>query len=80
MTTEEIQKLIEAAIPGARVEITGDGCNCQATVVSEAFEGLNTLKQHQLVYAAVNSYIADGTIHALAIKSYTPQQWESAQA
>ena len=77
MTTDDIKKLIEEAIPGSRVSVTGDGCNCEATVISDAFEGLNTLKRHQMIYAPVNPYIADGTVHALAIKSYTPAEWEA---
>jgi acid stress-induced BolA-like protein IbaG/YrbA len=80
MTTDEIKGLIEQAIPNARVSVTGDGCNCEATVISEAFEGLNTLKRHQMIYAPINPYIADGTVHALAIKSFTPAEWEAKAA
>lgn len=79
MTTDEVKALIERAIPGARAQISGEGCNLAATVVAEAFEGLPMLKQHQMVYASVQSHIASGEIHALAIKSYTPAQWEALQ-
>lgn len=77
MNQDQVKTLIEQAIPGAQVSISGDGCNLQATVVSTSFEGMSMLKQHQMVYAAVNQHISSGEIHALAIKSYTPEQWEA---
>lgn len=77
MTPDDVKQLIEQGLPGARVEIRGEGCNLEATVVSEAFEGLSMVKQHQRVYGLVNHLIADGSLHALAIKSYTPAQWEA---
>ena len=39
METERIKALIEAAIPGAQAEVTGDGRHFEAMVVSDAFEG-----------------------------------------
>lgn len=79
MTPEDVKTLIEQGLPNAQVTINGEGCNLEAIVVSSAFEGLPMLKQHKLVYALVNHFIADGSLHALAIKSYTPAQWETAQ-
>ncbi len=67
--TEDIKKLIEEGIPGARVEVTGDGYKYEAIVVSDKFEGLNTMKQQQMVYATVNHLIASGEIHALSLKT-----------
>ncbi len=78
MQIEDVKKMIEEGLPGgATVFIQGEGCNLSATVVSEAFDGLSMLKQHQLVYGIVNPHIADGSIHALALKTYTPAQWEA---
>lgn len=78
MNIDDVKKMIEDGLPGSTtVELSGEGCNLSATVISEAFEGLPMLKQHQLVYAIVNPHIADGSIHALALKTYTPAQWEA---
>ncbi|HDP89964.1 MAG TPA: BolA/IbaG family iron-sulfur metabolism protein [Thioalkalivibrio sp.] len=78
MNIDDVKKMIEDGLPGgATVELSGEGCNLSATVISEAFEGLSMLKQHQLVYGIVNPHIADGSIHALALKTYTPAQWEA---
>ncbi|MEN9206526.1 MAG: BolA/IbaG family iron-sulfur metabolism protein [Thermostichales cyanobacterium SZTDM-1c_bins_54] len=79
MSPQELTSLIQAAFPGALVEVqdyTGSGDHFQALVVSEAFVGLSRVKQHQRVYAALQSYLDDGRIHALALKTYTPEQWQ----
>lgn len=69
LATEEIKQRIEAGIPGAKVEVTGDGYKYEATVISDQFEGMNTMKQHQMVYATVNELITSGELHALSLKT-----------
>lgn len=76
METSDIKQLIEAGITDAQVFVTGDGGKYEATVISPAFEGLSMLKEHQMVYATVNSQIASGELHALTIKAFTPKEWE----
>lgn len=66
---ESIKKLIEDGIPGAHVDVTGDGYKYEATVISDQFVGLNTMKQHQMVYATVNHLITSGEVHALSLKT-----------
>lgn len=75
MTPETVRTLIEQGIPGCEAAVTGDGSKFEAVVVSEAFEGLSPVKEHQLVFATVNEHIASGAIHALTIKAYTPAEW-----
>ena len=80
MQTQQIEHLITAGIPGAqaRVEDTvGDGNHFQAIIVAEQFAGLTMIKQHQLVYSTLQAYLDDGSLHALALKTYTPEQWQS---
>ncbi len=67
--TEDIKKLIEEGIPGAKVEVNGDGYKYEATVISDQFADLNTMKQHQMVYATVNHLITSGQVHALSLKT-----------
>jgi len=79
MHPNDVRALIETAFPNALIEVqdlTGGGDHFQATVVSERFEGLTMIKQHKLVYQAVQEYIDDGRIHALALKTYSPEQWQ----
>jgi stress-induced morphogen len=68
----EIERMIEAALPGAEVEVTdetGSGDHLRATVTASQFEGLSRIAQHRLVKAAVKERFDDGTIHALSVKT-----------
>ncbi len=71
----ELKSLIEAALPGAEVEVvdeTGGGDHLRATVSASQFEGLSRLEQHRLVKAAVRERFEDGSIHALSVKTSLP--------
>jgi stress-induced morphogen len=71
----EIKGMIEAALPGAKVEVideTGTGDHLRATVAAGQFEGLTRIAQHRLVKAAVKERFDDGTIHALSLKTELP--------
>jgi acid stress-induced BolA-like protein IbaG/YrbA len=71
----EITTMIETALPGAEVQVLdhGGGDHLSATVVASQFAGVSRLDQHKMVYAAVQSRIDDGSIHALALKTRTPE-------
>ena len=71
----EYAAMIEAALPGATATVTdqGGGDHLFAEVVAPQFDGLSRIEQHRLVYAAVKPYMDDGTIHALALKTRTPE-------
>ena len=74
MAASEIESLIVAGIPGARVEIidlAGDGDHYEARVFAEAFRGLPLVKQHKLVYDALGGRMG-GVLHALKLKTGTP--------
>lgn len=74
MDTQTIRKLIEAGLPGARVEVQGaDGVHFEALVVSEAFRGKLPLARHRLVYATLGERMG-GEIHALALRTLTPDE------
>jgi acid stress-induced BolA-like protein IbaG/YrbA len=77
MHPEEIKQIIESDLEGSKATVTADGNKYEATVISNAFEGLSPVKKHQLVYAILNEHIASGVIHALSIKAYTPAEWEA---
>ncbi|HEY0627861.1 MAG TPA: BolA family transcriptional regulator [Sphingomicrobium sp.] len=74
MAAEDIEALIRAALPDAQVEIrdlAGDGDHYAARVVSKAFEGLNRVRQHQLVYKALGTRMG-GELHALQLETAVP--------
>ena len=73
-----IEALIQKAFPSAKVEIqdlAGDGNHYAATVIADEFKGLNRVKQHQLVYAALKGKMdgAHGELHALALTTKAPE-------
>ena len=73
-SAEELKSRIEQALPGADVNVvdtTGGGDHFRAEVVSERFEGLSRIEQHQLVYSVFGDEIG-GAIHALSLKTSTP--------
>ena len=75
MTAQDIERLIKAGLPDAKVTITdlaGDGNHYQATVISAAFEGKRLVQQHQLVYDALGGRMG-GELHALALTTSAPQ-------
>ncbi len=67
-----LAELLEAAFPGDQVSVedrTGGGDHFQVTVASSRFDGLSLVEQHRLVYDALATPLADGTIHELRIKT-----------
>ena len=80
MTADEVQLKIEAALPGAAVRVvSGDNVHFEALIVAPQFEGLRTIKRHQLVYSALGEAVG-GEIHALTLETPTPAEWEARRA
>lgn len=75
MQAEQIKQLIEAGIPGCQAIVKGEGDHFEATVVSAAFDAIGMVKQHQLVYGTLGDLL-QAEIHALALRTYTPEQWK----
>ena len=74
MNADTLQQLIEQGLPGARVRVSGeDGVHFEATVVSDAFRGKLPLARHRMVYATLGERMG-GEIHALALKTLTPDE------
>jgi len=76
----EIKRIIEEQIPGAKavvIDEANDGEHFVAEVVSPTFEGKGLVAQHQQIYRALGTLMG-GAIHARALKTYTPEQWQKA--
>ena len=56
-------------------DLTGGGDHFQVLVISSSFEGKKLVEQHQLVYAALAEAMGSERIHALALKTLTPEEW-----
>ena len=72
---DELTTMIETALPGAEVQIVdqGGGDHLFASVVAPQFAEAPLIQQHRMVYAAVQSRLDDGSIHALALKTRAPE-------
>lgn len=69
MEPEKIKSLIEAGLPDAQVEVTGDGEHFDALVISKEFEGKSLIARQRMVMATVREQIDSGELHALSIKT-----------
>jgi acid stress-induced BolA-like protein IbaG/YrbA len=79
VTAESIEQSIKTGLPCTWIKVEGeDGHHFSAVIVSEQFRGKNMVKQHQLVYQALGDRMRE-EIHALSMKTYTPEQWEAAK-
>jgi stress-induced morphogen len=70
----ELKAMIEAALPGAEVEVIdeGGGDHLRAIVAARQFAGCSRIDQHRMVKAAVRERFEDGTIHALSVSTSAP--------
>jgi len=75
--TAKIIETVTAAIPGSKVyAFSPDGTHFQALVISDRFEEMSLVRQHQMVMNALKSDFDSDRLHALQLKTFTPQRWE----
>ncbi|MBF2018374.1 MAG: BolA family transcriptional regulator [Rivularia sp. T60_A2020_040] len=80
ISPQQVEEMIKAQMPDAQIQVqdlTGGGDHYQVSVVSSQFAGKGLVQQHQLVYAALKQAMSTEAIHALALKTYTPEAWET---
>ncbi len=76
MDATQVKALLQAHLSDCEFEVNGEGSNYDIVAIGQQFEGLRALKKQQLVYGALTDHIADGSIHAVNIRTYTPQEWQ----
>jgi len=80
MTPEEVQQLIENGLSGAQAIVNSDdNVHFDAVVICPNFAEKTKVKQHQMVYSTLGTHIESNNIHALNIKTYTPEQYADQQ-
>ena len=77
MDAAAVKALLENHLENCTFHVEGEGANYNIEAIGEVFDGLRPVKRQQLVYGALGDHIADGSIHAVNIRTYTPQEWES---
>lgn len=79
MHPETVKQLIENGLSQTQAFVEGDGAHFTAMVICPAFSGMTRVAKQQLVYDTVRKQLMDGTLHALSLKTFTPEEWESLQ-
>ncbi|MBD2774949.1 BolA family protein [Iningainema tapete] len=80
ISPQQVEEMIKAKLPDAQIQVqdlTGGGDHYQVTVVSSQFSDKGLVQQHQLIYAALQQAMSSEAIHALALKTYTPEAWQN---
>lgn len=75
VTADTVRQLIADALPCEQLDVQGDGRHWFATIVSSAFAGKRLIARHQMVYAALGERLQNDEVHALSMKTLTPQEW-----
>ena len=79
ISDESMEAYIRAMMPDAIVAVsdrTGTRDHFNLRIVSAFFRDKNLLDRHRTVYEALKDPMADGRIHALEIKTLTPEEME----
>lgn len=78
MTPEQLKSRLESLAPGTRAEVmdlTGTHDHYQAIVISPVFAGKMMIEQHRMVYSTVQDEVDSGEVHALTLRTFTPEQY-----
>jgi acid stress-induced BolA-like protein IbaG/YrbA len=77
ITPDNVKAYIQQGLECEHIHVDGDGRHFEAVIVSPAFEGKGMLQQHRLVYSVLGDKMEK--IHALSMKTFTPEQWSKQQ-
>jgi len=72
----DVKSYIEQGLPCDELTVAGDGQHFEALIVSAAFDGKSRIQRQQLVYKALGGRMESGEIHALSMRTLTPQEWQ----
>jgi acid stress-induced BolA-like protein IbaG/YrbA len=76
MTNEEIATLLKTELTLDDVKVKSEGSHFQIIAVDNRFADMTRVKKQQLIYGPLSEKIADGTMHAITIKTFTTEQWK----
>ncbi len=82
MTPNQLKQRLEGLAPSTQVEVidlTGTQDHYQALIVSPAFAGKRMIEQHRMVFSLVQAEVDSGEVHALTLKTYTPEQYSQSK-
>ncbi len=71
MLASDVKEQLLTHLPDCDIQVDGEGANFNIIAIGDLFVGLNAVKRQQAVYAALNEQIANGSIHAITMKTFT---------
>ena len=80
MTPDQLKTRIESLAPQTEVQVndlTGTQDHYEAIIVSPAFVGKPMIEQHRMVYGLFKAEVDSGEVHALTLKTFTPDQYQA---
>jgi acid stress-induced BolA-like protein IbaG/YrbA len=77
MHPEQVQKLIAAGLPCEHLQVEGDGQHFEAVIVSAEFVGKSRVQRQQRVNDVLRALFNSGELHALSMKTHTPEEWSA---
>lgn len=80
MQAQELQSLLMSELEGCEVEVRSEGSHYDILVVGDMFDGMRPVQKQQAIYRVINAHIADGSIHAVNIRAFTPAEWQAQSA
>ena len=76
MNPDDLKELLLAGLPDCDITVESDGSHFNILVVGDLFEGLRPVQRQQKVYAVLQAQIAEGSIHAVNMKTFTPNEFQ----
>jgi len=77
MDAATVSQLLQDHLEGCEFHVQGEGSHYDIVAIGDVFEGLSPVRKQQLVYGALTDCIADGSVHAVNIRTFTPAQWQA---
>jgi acid stress-induced BolA-like protein IbaG/YrbA len=76
MDAAAVKELLQNHMQECEFHVQGEGSHYDIAAIGDVFEGMRPVKKQQLVYGALKDHIADGSIHAVNIRTFTPAEWQ----
>jgi len=79
MQPEQVQQIIADGLPCEHLQVAGDGHHFEALIVSAEFVGKTRVQRQQRVNEVLRRHFNSGELHALSMKTQTPDEWSAAR-
>jgi acid stress-induced BolA-like protein IbaG/YrbA len=80
MHPDQLRQLIADSLPCVHLAVNGDGQHFEAVIVSAEFAGKSRVQRQQRVYQGLKAHLDSGELHALSMKTLTPEEWKETEA